>query len=109
MARYTLPDDQILSIADHVCLRMNGTPQEKEEYFGEALLGVAIALNTFDPKRGVKLFTYCYSKAYYSVKSYQAKQRTKSRGFGCITISLDELAEKGFQISSEDNSLVQDL
>lgn len=109
MSKFTLPDDQILSIADHICLKEKGTPDQKEEYFGQALLGVAIALNTFDPSRGVKLFTYCYSKAYYSVKSYQAQQRTKSRGFGCITVSLDELQEKGYQVSSEDFSLVKDM
>lgn len=108
MSKYTLSDDQILSIADHICLREKGTPDQKEEYFGQALLGVAIALNTFDPTRGVKLFTYCYSKAYWSVKSYQAQQRTKSRGFGCVTLSIEDLAEKGYQISSEDYSLIDD-
>ena len=107
MAQYTLPDKEILSIADHVCLHEIGTPEQKEEYFGQALLGVATALTTYDPTKGTKLFTYCYSKAYWAVKSYKAQQRTKSRGFGVVTLSIDELAEKGFQIA-DDHSLVAD-
>lgn len=103
--KYTLPDKDIISIADHVCLKMKGTPEQMEEYFAQALLGVAIALSTYDPTKGTKLFTYCYSKAYWSVKAYQAQQRTKSRGFGCITLSIDELAEKGYQIA-DDCSLI---
>lgn len=108
MAKYCLPDKDILSIADHICTKLKGTPEEMEEYFGQALLGVALALNTYNPEKGVKLFTYCYSKAYYSVKTYQASLRTKSRGFGCTIVSLEGLADKGLQIS-DDHSLVEDI
>lgn len=89
-------EEQLLRIGRDVANKCR--IEDKEEAFSIALLGISKGLATYVPSKGVKLTTYLYSCAKFECWSEWRKEHRKKRGAGAVTVSLDELLEKGYEI-----------
>ena len=72
--------------------------EDKQEALSVALMGIAKGLNSYDPTKNCKLTTYLYACAKFEVWAEWRKQHRIKRGEGTITLSLEELKEKGWEI-----------
>lgn len=55
------------------------TESDRENYIEEGMIGLAKAINTFNPSKGAKFSTYAYTCIKFEINSYVAKQKTLKR------------------------------
>ncbi len=65
------------------------TESDRENYIEEGMIGLAKAINTFNPSKGVKFSTYAYTCIKFEINNYVRKQNNHKRKYACKN-SIDE-------------------
>lgn len=55
------------------------TESDRENYIEEGMIGLAKAINTFNPSKGAKFSTYAYTCIKFEINSYVRKRKTLKR------------------------------
>lgn len=71
-----------------------------DEAFSIALSGVSKGCVSYDPKKGASYGTFLYSCAKYELWAAWRSENRLKRGKGCITHSLEQLEEQGYEFTN---------
>ena len=55
------------------------TESDRENYIEEGMIGLAKAINTFNPSKGAKFSTYAYTCIKFEINSYVRKKNNHKR------------------------------
>lgn len=80
------------------------TESDRENYIEEGMIGLAKAINTFNPSKGAKFSTYAYICIKSEINCYVAKQKTLKRKveYTCKN-SIDDYIEDEGGLNERDN------
>ena len=68
------------------------TESDRENYIEEGMIGLAKAINTFNPSKGAKFSTYAYTCIKFEINSYVRKKNNHKRKINYVCKnSIDEI------------------